>query len=267
LKIGLLIDQKLDLAKSMVENFSYQITHYGKILNANRSYYLTRTQPPFFSSMIREVFEAMPIKDLDWLGKNIQIAIQEYETVWMESGKRLTENGLNRYFAQGIGLPPETEPGHYDDILKPFAEALNLSIPEYEQLYYQRKIENKELDAYFVHDRSVRESGHDTSYRLEGICASLNVVELNAMLYKYETDFAEIIATYFDNSFDYNSKNYNDSYWISKAESRKAVVNNYLWNAADSCFYDYNCVTKTKCIPISYKFFSTLGENSNTRTS
>jgi len=46
--IGLLIDEKLDLAQSMVENFTYQITHYGKILNANRSYYLTRTQPPFF---------------------------------------------------------------------------------------------------------------------------------------------------------------------------------------------------------------------------
>ena len=45
--IGLLIDGKSDLAKSMVENFDYQITHYGKILNANRSYYLTRTQPPF----------------------------------------------------------------------------------------------------------------------------------------------------------------------------------------------------------------------------
>lgn len=256
--IGLLIDGKLELAKSMVENFSYQITHYGKILNANRSYYLTRTQPPFFSSMIREVFEAMPIKDLNWLRRNLQIAIKEYETVWMESGKRLTENGLNRYFAQGIGLPPETESGHYDDILKPLAEAANLSIPEYEKLYYQRKIENLDLDAYFVHDRSVRESGHDTSYRLEGICASLNVVELNAMLYKYETDFAEIIATYFDNSFDYNSKNYNNNYWVAKAETRKELINEYLWNEADSCFYDYNIVTKEQNVFLSATSFFPL---------
>ncbi|WP_395065044.1 trehalase family glycosidase [Flavobacterium sp.] len=256
--IGLLLDGKLDLAKSMVENFSYQITHYGKILNANRSYYLTRTQPPFFSSMIREVFEAMSVKDLSWLKNNLQIAIKEYETVWMESGKRLTQNGLNRYFAQGIGLPPETESGHYDDILKPFAENANLTIPEYEKLYYQRKIENLDLDAYFVHDRSVRESGHDTSYRLEGICASLNVVELNAMLYKYETDFAEIIATYFDNSFEYNTKSYNDNYWISKAETRKELINHYLWNEADSCFYDYNIVTKEQNIFLSAASFFPL---------
>lgn len=240
--IGLLVDGKLDLAKSMVENFSYQITHYGKILNANRSYYLTRTQPPFFSSMIREVYEAMPTKDLGWLKTNLEIAIKEYETVWMENGKRLTENGLNRYFAQGIGLPPETEPGHYDEILKPFAENANLSISEYEKLYYQRKIENKELDAYFVHDRSVRESGHDTSYRLEGICASLNAVELNAMLYKYETDFAEIIR----DNFDSNLFNHTSESWFLKAAKRKQLINQFLWNDEDGCFYDYNIETKNQ---------------------
>ncbi len=238
--IGLLIDNKLELAKSMVENFAYQITHYGKILNANRSYYLTRTQPPFFSSMIREVFEKMQVKDLNWLRKNLQICIKEYETVWMETGKRLTENGLNRYFAQGIGLPPETEAGHYDEILKPFAEAEKMSIPEYEKLYYERKISNTTLDAYFVHDRSVRESGHDTSYRLEGNCADLNLVELNVMLYKYETDFAEIITLYFEDSFEYNSIQYNQNYWLEKAATRKKLMNRYLWNDQESCFYDYN---------------------------
>lgn len=256
--IGLLIDGKIDLAKSMVENFAYQITHYGKILNANRSYYLTRTQPPFFTSMIREVYEKMDVKDLDWLKKNLEIAIKEYETVWKENGIRLTENGLNRYFAQGIGLPPETESGHYDEILKTFAEKANLSIPEYEKLYYERKIINQELDNYFVHDRSVRESGHDTSYRLEGICASLNVVELNAMLYKYETDFAELISKYFNDTFDYNGKTYNQKYWIEKSETRKKLINQYLWNNEKKCFYDYNIETKTQNIFLSATSFFPL---------
>ncbi len=256
--IGLLIDGKLELAQSMVENFDYQITHYGKILNANRSYYLTRTQPPFYSSMIREVFEAMPIKDVKWLREKLAICIKEYETVWMEYGKRLTENGLNRYFAQGIGLPPETEPGHYDAILKPYAQAANLSIPEYEKLYYQRKLENKTLDAYFVHDRSVRESGHDTSYRIEGICADLNVVELNAMLYKYETDFAELIASYFEDQFEYNTKNYNQKYWIEKAEYRKNLMNQFLWNEQESCFFDYNFKTQKQNIFLSATSFFPL---------
>lgn len=256
--IGLLIDDRLDLAKSMVENFTYQITHYGKILNANRSYYLTRTQPPFFTSMIREVFESMPNKDISWLKSQLLVAIKEYETVWMVSNKRLTKNGLNRYYAEGIGLPPETESGHYDELLTPFAVAENLSIEAYEKLYYQRKIENKELDAYFVHDRSVRESGHDTSYRLEGNCADLNTVELNAMLYKYETDFADLIATYFDGSLEYNNFIYSTEIWQYKAKNRKQLMSDYLWNDAENCFQDYNINSEKQFPFLSATSFFTL---------
>lgn len=256
--IGLLIDGKIELAKSMVENFAYQIQHYGKILNANRSYYLTRTQPPFFSSMLIEVFEAMPVKDLEWLKENILVAIHEYEAVWMQVNKRWTSNGLNRYLAEGIGLPPETEEGHYDDILKPYATALQMTIPEYERGYYQRKIQNPALDAYFVHDRSVRESGHDTSYRLEGICASLNVVELNAMLYKYETDFAHIIATYFEDELEYNTKIYNCQYWLEKASSRKELMNQLLWNEELHCYFDYNIETNSQHLFLSATSFFPL---------
>jgi alpha,alpha-trehalase len=246
------------LAKAMTDNFAYQIKHYGKILNANRSYYLTRTQPPFFSSMIREVFEKNPEKNTDWLKEKLKICIKEYETVWMETDKRLTKNGLNRYFAQGIGLPPETEAGHYDAILQPFAAAAKMSVPEYEKAYYQRQIDNKTLDVYFVHDRSVRESGHDTSYRLEGICADLNVVELNAMLYKYETDFATLIEQYFDNNFDYNNTIYTQNYWSEKAENRKTLMNKLLWNNTESCFFDYNFKTEKQNIFLSATCFFPL---------
>ena len=256
--IGLIIDNKIDLALSMVENFDYQITHYGKILNANRSYYLTRTQPPFFSSMILKIFEAMPNKNLNWLKEKIHICIKEYETVWMQDGFRLTENGLNRYFAQGIGLPPETESGHYDEILKPFAEANNMSISDYEKLYYNRKIDNDLLDKYFVHDRSVRESGHDTTYRLEGNCADINIVELNAMLYKYETDFADTISLYFDDNLTYNDKIYNKKYWLEKAENRKILINKYLWNESENCFFDYNFKTQKQHIYLSATCFFPL---------
>ncbi|WP_395042985.1 trehalase family glycosidase, partial [Flavobacterium sp.] len=123
---------------------------------------------------------------------------------------------------------------------------------------YERKIENLELDNYFVHDRSVRESGHDTSYRLEGICADLNLVELNAMLYKYETDFAEMISKYFDDSFKYNSKIYTQKYWIEKSENRKILINNLLWNEEESCFFDYNFKTKKQHIFLSATCFFPL---------
>ena len=56
--LGLLRDGRIDLARGMVENFFFEIEHYGTILNANRAYYLTRSQPPFLTSMIMAVYEA-----------------------------------------------------------------------------------------------------------------------------------------------------------------------------------------------------------------
>lgn len=240
--VGLLIDGKVELAKAMADNFQYEIEYYGKILNANRSYYLTRTQPPFYTSLIREIFEIT--QDKKWLKQHLQTAIKEYQTVWMVKGKRLAKNGLNRYLAEGIGFPPECEEGHFDSVIKPYADKMNISIRGYESGYTNGTILNKELDAYFIHDRTVRESGHDTSYRIEGNCADLNLVELNAMLYKYETDFAELIQNEFDGVFKCNSNTYTNDYWLKKAEIRKVVVNKYLWNEDKGLYFDYNVKTK-----------------------
>lgn len=246
--VGLLLGSKKELAKSMADNFQYEIEHYGKILNANRTYYLTRTQPPFYSSLIGEIYEKqVDGADKLWLKSHLSTAIKEYETVWMVPGKRMTTNGLNRYFAEGIGVPPEVEEGHYNSILKPLADKVGMSISDYEKGYFNRTILNKELDAYFVHDRTVRENGHDTSYRLEGQCAHLNCVELNTFLYKYEKDFAHLIAANFDDNFtSTNGKTYTSAYWNTKASTRKKLIINYLWSDKDSCFYDYNFIAEKK---------------------
>ncbi len=233
--VGLLLDGRIDLAKAMVNNFCYQITHYGKILNANRSYYLTRTQPPFLSSFIREVYEAGPSVGKDWLAEVLKIAIQEYKTVWMEEGQRLTSNGLNRYYAQGIGIPPETEEGHFDDVLSAFAKAHSEPLEDFIIKYQTGVIKEPKLDMYFTHDRSLRESGHDTSWRLDDICADLNTVDINSLLYKYEIDFAYLIDHYFEGSFE----NMTGDDWLQKANHRKELMNIYLWNEKEGQFFDY----------------------------
>ena len=233
--IGLLLDDRVDLAQAMIDNFCYQITHYGKILNANRSYYLTRTQPPFLTSFIVETYKKDPSLGKEWLARVTQTAMQEYETVWMQA-PRLTENGLNRYYAQGIGIPPETEEGHYDEYLYAFAKAQDCSINELVAQYQSGAFQSKELDTYFTHDRSLRESGHDTSWRLDNCCANLNVVDLNSLLYKYETDFAHITATYFNDHFE----GHNAHYWLEKAQARKDKMNALLWNESQGQYFDYN---------------------------
>jgi alpha,alpha-trehalase len=54
---GLLKDGQLGLARGMGKNFFFEIDHYGGVLNANRGYYLTRSQPPFLTSIILTVYE------------------------------------------------------------------------------------------------------------------------------------------------------------------------------------------------------------------
>ncbi|WP_452223893.1 trehalase family glycosidase [Lacinutrix chionoecetis] len=255
--VGLIVDGRVDLAKAMADNFQYEIENYGKILNANRSYYLTRTQPPFYSSLITEVFEVTQNKK--WLENHLDTAIKEYETVWMENGIRLTENGLNRYLSQGIGMPPECEEGHFDAIIKPYASVANLSVKEYIKRYQNELESNPELDPYFVHDRSMRESGHDTSYRIEENCADLNLVELNAFLYKYEKDFAFLIANHFNNKFTTSSgRSYTSEYWDEKAKKRQSISSNLLWNDQKGMFFDYNIVTKKQSNFVSATTFTPM---------
>lgn len=238
--MGLLIDDKIDLAFGMAENFKHQIDHYGKILNANRSYYLTRTQPPLYTSLIIDIIEKSN-PDISWIEKHLKTAIKEYKTVWMEEGKRLTANGLNRYKAEGIGLPFEVEEGHFDDILEKYAPKYNLSTREFEKKYLEREILDADLDHYFTHDRSMRESGHDTTNRLVGICADLNTVAINSLLYKYECDISFLISNYFSDKFIYNTDQiYSGNYWNKKAEERKQKINELCWNEESGIYFDYN---------------------------
>ena len=243
--LGLLHDGRLELAKSMVDNFIYEITHYGKILNANRTYYLTRSQPPFFTSMVRAVYEKLPKTDRSraWLRPALEAAIQEYQQVWMNRD-HVTASGLNRYFDTGRGPSPEVEPGHFDAIYSPFAKKAGLDVRTYERDYVAGKIREPELDTFFVHDRAMRESGHDTSYRLLGVCADLATVDLNSLLYKVECDIGQIILEEFNDSFTTSEgKRYSSADWISKAGDRKARMNRYLWNSQRGMFFDYNVRT------------------------
>lgn len=255
--LGLLTDvtaedqDHLKLARGMAENFIYEIHHYGKILNANRSYYLGRSQPPFLTDMAFRIYdktmEVAPEKaknSLDFLKRAILAAIKEYHTVWVCEPRLDKETGLSCYHPSGKGIPPETEPTHFDAILKPYLEKYNLSQADFIEKYNHDVITEPELDEYFLHDRAVRESGHDTSYRLEGKCAHLATVDLNSLLYKYETDIAFIVAKYFDDDLDYDGESQNAAMWLRRAEQRRKNINKFLWNEKDSIYYDYNVKKK-----------------------
>ncbi|KAF9318309.1 alpha,alpha-trehalase nth1 [Podila horticola] len=265
--LGLLVDGRLELAKGMVDNFVYEIQHYGKILNANRSYYLTRTQPPFLTDMMLKVYDRLPhsleIENKQWLAVTLTAAIKEYSTVWMSEPRYDHETGLSRFYSEGVGMPPETEATHFDHVIKPFADAKGLSIEEYSRKYNTAEILEPELDTYFKHDRAVRESGHDTTYRLDNCCADIATVDLNALLYKYEVDIAEMIQIHFEDSFEtpffasYDDNNttsmkrssqsvaHSSVEWLERARVRQGRIDRYCWNEERGMYFDYDTRLKT----------------------
>ncbi len=50
--LGLVQDQRADLVKNMLDNFAYLVRTVGHVPNGNRTYYLSRSQPPFLAAMV-----------------------------------------------------------------------------------------------------------------------------------------------------------------------------------------------------------------------
>jgi alpha,alpha-trehalase len=169
-------------------------------------------------------------------------AIVEYKTIWM-NGDHLTRTGLSRYFDTGTGPCPEVEPGHYDQVYAKYAKKYGMDTNTFEEAYKSGRVKIPELDAYFVNDRAMRESGHDTSYRLVGKCADLVTVDLNSLLYKIETDIAAVIQDEFGGTYTATDGSTETSeVWGARADHRRQLMDKYLWNERKGMFFDYDFV-------------------------
>lgn len=254
--LGLLVNDRVDLAKSMVKHFCFCIKHYNKILNANRSYYLCRSQPPFLTDMALRVYDRIKHEEdaKDFLKDAILAAIKEYYSVWMSEPRYDPESGLSKYAPGGLGVPPETEATHFVHILEPYAEKHNMTFEDFVQAYNYGHVYEPELDEYFRHDRAVRETGHDTSYRLERVAADLATIDLNSLLYKYEVDIARCIRAFFGDRLtipaEFCTRDQKPGHietsaiWDRRAKRRRQTMEKLLWDEEKGMFFDYD--TKKK---------------------
>lgn len=268
--LGLLSHGQVGICKSMVRHFCFCIQHYGKILNANRSYYLCRAQPPFLTDMTLRVYDHIKHDSdaHDFLRRALLAAIKEYYSVWMSEPRYDPVTGLSRYRPEGMGIPPETEASHFVHIITPYAEKHNMTFHEFVRAYDTDQVSEPDLDEYFLHDRAVRESGHDTSYRLEQVAANLATVDLNSLLYKYETDIARMISEHFDDRLvippefqtggSQSDPLETSASWIRRAKRRKLLMDKYLWNEAKGMYFDYDTVKKVRTTYESVTTFWTM---------
>ena len=279
---GLLRAGRVELARGMVDNFFFEIEHYGAMLNANRTYYLTRSQPPFLSSMFVDVYDALQKtgqKDPAWLAKAYADLEKDYE-MWNREPHLADDTGLSRYFDFGEGPPAEAvqdETGFYRKVATYFffhpAEADNYiqenlagASPSVAGSPYslqvcdvpstmaraecEKRREFKLSSDYYKGDRSMRESGFDVSFRFGPFGAATHhyaPVCLNSLLYKTEKDL-EQISRWLGHPADAEK-------WSKRADERRKLITRYLWDEKSGWFFDYNLQTRERS---QYRYATTF---------
>jgi alpha,alpha-trehalase len=250
----------------MVENFFFEIEHYGAVLNANRTYYLTRSQPPFLTSMILSVYDAQKAagrEDRGWLERAYGYATRDYG-LWTRAPHLAGTTELSRYYDFGNGPAPESvkdETGHYRQVAafflgqkqdawrdyvvpqKPDEEHVGplfaLQVCDSANTMAQAACDSAgaaTLSAdYYKGDRAMRESGYDVSFRFGPHGARTHhyaPVCLNSLLYKTEKDLEQMSGML--------GRPAEAGEWRKRAEDRKQRIQKYLWDSERGLYFDYD---------------------------
>jgi alpha,alpha-trehalase len=244
---GLLSSGEISLAYGMVQNLLYQVQNYGgKILNANRTYYYSRSQPPLLGETIADLVRYLPLAERkDLLSKAVP-ALETNCRFW--KSERLNHaTGLFHYGHPNmgeLGLCPEVRMGevdaetglsHYDKIT---AELANRDANDpYRQRFYD-PLTNSLTKEALANDRGARESGFDPSaylglYGLETL--DIEPVCLNTLLC---LQFDKLASFYQEVGLPAKSQPWRD-------ESRQLAqrIRKELWNDPDGLFYGMNTRT------------------------
>jgi alpha,alpha-trehalase len=274
--LGLEADHREALAKGMVDNFLFEIEHYGAVLNANRTYYLTRSQPPFLTSMIRATPAGRAAAHA-WLERAYTLAEKDYAT-WIRPEHKAGTTGLTRYFDFARGPVPEMadDSTYYPDVIRwllahPGKENAGFLVKgsEHPDAAEGARLKSTSCDIgaskvcerawaggyrlsrdFYEGDRAMRESGFDPSFRFgpfDGATQAYAPVCLNSLLYRYEGDlahFAHLLA-----------KPQDAAHWERSANARNAAIHRYLWRQKDAVFADYDFMRARSS---SYAYVSSL---------
>lgn len=229
--LGLQTAGKYELIRDMVDNFAYLIDAYGHIPNANRSYYFTRSQPPFFAPMVSLLAE---IDGPEVFAKYLPHLQKEYN-YWMDGYFRLSDRETS--FRRVALLPDGCILNRYwDDLPAPRPESYREDV----EIAHHAAPFGVESGTIYRHIRAACESGWDFSSRwlrdadhMETIrTTDIIPVDLNCLLYELELTLS---TAYHHSAFSKPS-----SHFLQKAEKRKETLIKYCWNEEKQFFMDYD---------------------------
>ena len=223
--LGLQVSGHTDIIRNMIDNFCYLIDQYGFIPNGNRTYYLSRSQPPFFALMI----DLLAKSEGDTVFKHyLPHILKEYQ-FWMNGKESLSNK--HKIYKRLVYLEK-------NGILNRYYDELELPRPE----SYLSDIKTQESAGrsqnFYRQIRAAAESGWDFSSRwfidsIENIHTTDFVpVDLNCILYKTETIIAK--------AYTLNNDLTNAEKFIQKANKRAILINKYLYNEELNFFSDYD---------------------------
>ncbi len=233
--LGLKKSWQLDLIRNMLENFSYLIDTYGFIPNGNRTYFLSRSQPPFFASMVQLL---AGLEGPDVLLRYLPQLRQEYD-FWMRGSDRINPD---RPVNQRVALLPS---GH---LLNRYWDCKPAPRPESYRAEIELTEETNDLgidpEILYTHIRAACESGWDFSSRWFGDgrtlatirTADILPVDLNCLLYNLETALRDGYARYGSA----------DDAWAfeQRAERRKEAILDVFWSQDRGYFMDFDLITQ-----------------------
>lgn len=229
--LGLQVSNRNDLIEGMVKNFANLINEIGFIPNGNRTYFVSRSQPPFYALMVSLLAEQLG----DKVYTEYLSSLEKEYAFWMDRQHDLSRNkiALNRV----VRVKGDVLNRYWDNLDTPRSEMYSNDLETAEGT-------DRKPNELFRDLRSACESGWDFSSRWLRNPADLSTVhtseilpvDLNCLLYNLEITLAK--ANQVAGNTGKNRQ------YKSKAGIRERLILDYCWNEEKGFFMDYDFAKK-----------------------
>jgi alpha,alpha-trehalase len=231
--LGLATSGRHDLVEGMVRDFAYLIDTYGHVPNGARTYYLSRSQPPFFFAMVGLMSPQEPAEAFATYLPQLR---REY-AFWMDGDKGLRAGTSHR---RVVALPDGS-------VLNRFWDDKNTPRDEsYREDTELARTSHRAAPQLFRDIRAAAESGWDFGSRwfADGRSrATLDTteivpVDLNSLLFGLENAIRAGCARRGDEACAHEFER--------RAAARRSSMDRYLWDAAKGAYLDYRWTKRTR---------------------
>lgn len=227
--LGLKTSGRYDMIENMIGNFSYLIDTLGYIPNGNRTYFIGRSQPPFYAQMIKLLADkkgdAIYLQYLPQLEKEYQF--------WMKGAEEL--NGKNKMLFHCVLMPDGAVLNRYkDEWSSPRPESYR------EDVELAQQATDTVKPSVYGHLRAGAESGWDFSsrwFKEPGVfssihCTGIIPVDLNCLLLNLEQTLAH--------AYELKGEAGQSIRMLLAAEKRKQAIDKYCWNESAGFYMDFD---------------------------